>query len=61
MTVMGEAIGKWGSVVEDVFIIFRSRIDGILESVVFSPPIKDGTFDSREVSSVRHSWVRGVI
>jgi hypothetical protein len=61
MTVVGKAISKWRPVIEHVFFIFRSTIDGVLESVVFSPTVQNGTFNSREVGSVWHSWVGSVI
>ena len=39
MTVMGEAISEWWAVIKDVFVVLWSGINGILESVVFSPTI----------------------
>ena len=58
---MGKAVRKWRPVIKDIFVIFRSSINGILEGVVFGPTLENGTFNGREVGSVWHSWVGSVI
>ena len=61
MSMVGETVSEWRTVVEDVFVVFGSGVNGILEGVIFGPAVQNRSFNRREVSSVGHSRIRSVV